>query len=160
PPPMVSSIGSVAVAADGCCAAVLVGPLFRLYGLDDHRLISEQVFADMLPAPVMFFSQPTSSVLLSRDGKAYAISMDTWSTFNAAMGAGGQARQLKRELRVFSRDSAAPTAVMDLPYAPTPAMAIPLSWPLAVDSRGHQIALQQIGEKGDPSKTVVVLRFP
>jgi hypothetical protein len=159
-PPMLGPVGSVAVAADGCCAAVLIGPLLRLYSLDDHRLIAEQIFSDVLPAPVMFFAQPTSSLLLSRDGKAYVISLDTWVTFRAAMGADGQQRQLKRELRVYARDAAAPTAVLDQRYVPTPATAFPLDWPLAVDSRGRQIALQRITEKGVPSKSVVVLRFP
>jgi hypothetical protein len=161
------AIGSVVIAGNGCCLAVLVGPMLRLYGLDDRRLIAERIFTDMLPIPAMPFLMPTANLLLSHDGAAYAVSLDSWESFKATMaarakqgGTSGPPPAWRRELRIFTREGTQPTGVVEQLFAQTPAFALPLAWPLAVDSQGRHIALQQIDGIRGPSRNVVVLRLP
>jgi hypothetical protein len=161
-------IGSLAVSGDGCCVLVVIGPLLRLYSLDDRRLITERILSDMVPGSIAFWSLPAQSLLLSHDGHAFAVSVDTWADFEAAVVARQEREDssdhkpplAKRQLRIFSRDADAPTGTVDQFFLPTPGPLLPLNWPLAIDSQGRQLALQQISLKDGLVRRVAVVRPP
>jgi hypothetical protein len=159
------AIGALAVSGDGCCVLVALGPLLRLYSLEDRRLMTERVLSDVMPASLLSWTTlPAPSPLLSHDGRAFAVSVDTWSDFEAMatgqddrkVGAGSGSRLMKRQLRAFSLDSDAPTGTLELVYMATPALPWPLSWPLAIDARGRRVALQQIVPKNGLRQVAVV----
>ncbi len=146
------------VSGNGRCAIIALGPLIRLYDLENRKVIAERILPDM--APSLSRGAPRNELLIAYDGRAYAIEMETWESLAQAFPspkAEEEERLLsKRKILVFRTDSTAPVGTLE-----GESMAsLRMTWPLAVDSLGRLIALQQVKSAGPAEHTarIAVLR--
>jgi hypothetical protein len=120
---------------------VAIGPLLRLYDLDDRRVIAERVVRDMV-IPPLGTGDLWQDLVVSYDGRAFATSI--------------LLTQAKGEIRAFSLGADGAVGALERTFLPIiPAAALfPMRRALAIDSHGRQIAIDRImKEDGKPNGT-------
>lgn len=148
----------VVVSGNGCCAVVAVGSILRLYDLESGRLRVERDVPDMFPGQRFVGIAAGQQPLISYDGRAFATTTDTWTIFaddvtrrdREQRRIGGDVLAT-RQVYAFSASSKVPIGAFKTSVLSTvPVGAIvPLDLPLAVDSSGKRIAMQQIRQRKD-----------
>jgi hypothetical protein len=174
---LASAAWPIAVSRNGCCAAIAIGPMVRVYDLDKNRLLVEKVFFEGFPFLAQIAPLHSPHLLLSDDGRRFVFSVVSWDGVaeylnrirhpqqGAGKNAGKDAHTLLGTIQIFSVDKKQPLASIDQPNTILPApigAMIPTIWPLAIDPAGHRIALGRIN-LGDaipsaaaPTRQVVV----
>jgi hypothetical protein len=156
-PDIIVPVLPIAVSGNGCCVLVAIGPLLRLYDLDDHRVIAERVIPMMIQPPGP--GRAWQDLVVSYDGRAFATSILTRAGSMAGIAqseslekGGPEPPTAKGEIRAFSLGADGAVGALEQTLLPIPPAAawFPMSRALAIDSHGRQIAIDRITQ--DPGK--------
>ena len=151
---------------NGCCALVLIGSTARVYDLAAKKLIADRklrnYFSCLQCTPLG--GQFPGDVVLSRDGRSFAVASTTWDGFanfiEQSRESAGQARQSRvypaRSIQIFSVDRSEPigSLTQSITVSPVDSMVMPMIRPLAISQTGERLVLQRMtsSEASDQSR--------